>query len=264
MLSTGGTAKTLREAGLDVKDVADYTGHPEMMDGRVKTLHPKVHGGLLSIRNNAVHDKACADHGVTHIDMVCVNLYPFQATVAKGSAFPDCVENIDIGGPAMIRSGSKNHESVTVLTDPKQYAKVIEELKANGGCTSMKTRRTLAAAAYAHTSAYDSAIANWFAAQNEETPAVVTRAYELDFPLKYGCNPHQTPANIYRMSGGNLPFKVSFLFHINICSFRFHIHIHLIFCKDCFILARLHMLDPSSSLLPHTASSAEVYKALSY
>lgn len=165
VLSTGGTAKALRDAGLDVKDVADYTGHPEMMDGRVKTLHPKVHGGLLSIRNNATHDKACADHGITHIDMVCVNLYPFQATVAKGAAFPDCVENIDIGGPAMIRSGSKNHESVTVLTHPSQYAKVIEELKANSGATTMKTRRSLAAAAYAHTASYDSAIANWFAAQ---------------------------------------------------------------------------------------------------
>jgi len=208
VLSTGGTAKALRDAGLDVKDVSEYTMHPEMMDGRVKTLHPKVHGGLLSIRNNAVHDKACADHGIQHIDMVCVNLYPFQATVAKGADFPTCVENIDIGGPAMIRSGSKNHESVTVLTDPSQYAKVIEELKANGGATTMKTRRSLAAAAYAKTAAYDSAIANWFAAQNEETPAVMTRAYELDFPLKYGCNPHQLPANIYKMAGGNLPFKV--------------------------------------------------------
>ena len=111
VLSTGGTAKALRDAGLDVKDVSEYTGHPEMMDGRVKTLHPKVHGGLLSIRNNAVHDKACTDHGIQHIDMVCVNLYPFQATVAKGADFPTCIENIDIGGPAMIRSGSKNHES---------------------------------------------------------------------------------------------------------------------------------------------------------
>ena len=243
MLSTGGTAKALRDAGCDVKDVSEYTGHPEMMDGRVKTLHPKVHGGLLSIRGKDTHDKACADHGIQHIDMVCVNLYPFQATVAKGAAFPECVENIDIGGPAMIRSGSKNHDSVTVLTDPKQYARVIEELKANGGCTTLKTRRSLAAAAYSHTAAYDSAIANWFAAQvtvraaracmrtqrhrarpqyappassllspplpqNEETPAVVTRAYELDFPLKYGCNPHQLPSNIYRMAGGSLPFKV--------------------------------------------------------
>ena len=165
VLSTGGTAKALRDAGLDVKDVSDYTLHPEMMDGRVKTLHPKVHGGLLSIRNNAVHDKACADHGIQHIDMVCVNLYPFQATVAKGAAFPECVENIDIGGPAMIRSGSKNHESVTVLTDPAQYARVIAEMKANDGATTLKTRRSLAAAAYAKTAAYDSAIANWFAAE---------------------------------------------------------------------------------------------------
>ena len=150
-----------------------------MMDGRVKTLHPKVHGGLLSIRDNATHDKACAEHGIQHIDMVCVNLYPFQATVAKGSDFPTCIENVDIGGPAMIRSGSKNHNHVTVLTDPSQYAKVIEELRANAGATTLKTRRSLAAAAYAKTAAYDSAIANWFAAQNDETPAVMTRAYEL-------------------------------------------------------------------------------------
>uniref|UniRef100_A0A7S4NFP7 MGS-like domain-containing protein n=1 Tax=Guillardia theta TaxID=55529 RepID=A0A7S4NFP7_GUITH len=208
VLSTGGTAKALKEAGLPVTDVSDYTGFPEMMDGRVKTLHPKVHGALLSIRNNPEHEKACKEHGIEYIDMLVVNLYPFQATVAKGADFDTCIENVDIGGPAMIRAASKNHPSVTVITSVTQYAKVIEEMKQHDGCTTLKTRRSLAAAAYAHTAAYDAAISTWFAEQNQETPAVVTRAYDLAFPLKYGCNPHQLPANIYSMSGGALPFKV--------------------------------------------------------
>lgn len=179
-----------------------------MMDGRVKTLHPKVHGGLLAIRGNPDHEKACADHGIDKIDMLVVNLYPFQENVRKGSDFGMCVENIDIGGPAMIRAASKNHPSVTVITDPKQYATVIEDLKAQNGCTTMKTRRSLAAAAFAKCAAYDAAVATWFAAQNEETPTTVTRGYELALPLKYGCNPHQLPANIYSLSGDSLPFKV--------------------------------------------------------
>jgi len=208
VLSTGGTAKTLKDAGLPVTDVSDYTGFPEMMDGRVKTLHPKVHGGLLSIRGNEEHEKACADHGIDKIDLLVVNLYPFQSTVAKGADFDNCVENVDIGGPAMIRGASKNNNAVTVVTDVKQYARVIEEMKANNGCTSLKTRRSLAAAAFAHTAAYDAAISTWFAAQNGEEPAVTTRAYELAFPLKYGCNPHQVPASIYSIHGASLPFKV--------------------------------------------------------
>eukprot|EP00283_Hemiselmis_rufescens_P005866 CAMPEP_0173426594 /NCGR_PEP_ID=MMETSP1357-20121228/6021_1 /TAXON_ID=77926 /ORGANISM="Hemiselmis rufescens, Strain PCC563" /LENGTH=610 /DNA_ID=CAMNT_0014390297 /DNA_START=1 /DNA_END=1833 /DNA_ORIENTATION=+ len=208
VLSTGGTAKALKDAGLPVTDVSDYTGFPEMMDGRVKTLHPKVHGGLLAIRGNAEHEKACVDHSIDKIDMLVVNLYPFQETVAKGGDFANCIENVDIGGPAMIRAASKNHPSVTVITDCKQYPKVIEELKSNAGATTMKTRRSLAAAAFALTAAYDSAVANWFAAQNEEEPVITTRAYQTAFPLKYGCNPHQLPANIFSMHGGTLPFKV--------------------------------------------------------
>lgn len=208
VLSTGGTAKALKEAGLPVTDVSDYTGFPEMMDGRVKTLHPKVHGGLLAIRGNAEHEKACVDHKIDHIDMLVVNLYPFQETVAKGGDFANCVENVDIGGPAMIRGACKNHPSVVVLTSTSQYAKVIEEMKSLNGCTTMKTRRSLAAAGFALTSAYDAAIATWFAAQNEEEPQVVTRAYEVAFPLKYGNNPHQLPAQILKMHGSTLPFKV--------------------------------------------------------
>jgi len=208
VLSTGGTAKALKEAGLPVTDVSDYTGFPEMMDGRVKTLHPKVHGGLLALRGNADHEKACTDHGIDKIDMLVVNLYPFQATVAKGADFDTCIENIDIGGPAMIRGAAKNHPFVTVLTNVDQYAKVIEELNTNKGSTTLKTRRTLAAAAYSHCAAYDSAVSTWFSAQNNEEPAVTTRAYELAFPLKYGCNPHQLPANIYSLHGATLPFKV--------------------------------------------------------
>jgi phosphoribosylaminoimidazolecarboxamide formyltransferase/IMP cyclohydrolase len=191
-----------------VTDVSDYTGFPEMMDGRVKTLHPKVHGGLLAIRGNADHEKSCKEHSIDMIDMLVVNLYPFQDTVNKGADFAMCVENVDIGGPAMIRAASKNHPSVVVLTDTKQYAKVIEELKTNKGCTTMKTRRSLAAAAFAHTAAYDAAISTWFAAQNNEEPAIVTRPYQLAFPLKYGCNPHQLPANIYSLNGASLPFRI--------------------------------------------------------
>jgi len=208
VLSTGGTAKALADAGLPVTDVSDYTKFPEMMDGRVKTLHPKVHGGLLAIRGNPEHEKACTDHGIDKIDMLIVNLYPFQENVKKGSDFAMCVENVDIGGPAMIRAASKNHPSVVVITDPKQYAGVIEDLKSKDGCTTMKTRRSLAAAAFAKCAAYDSAIANWFAEQNGEEPVIMTRAYEPAFPLKYGCNPHQLPAQIYSMNGGSLPFKV--------------------------------------------------------
>jgi len=208
VLSTGGTAKTLKEAGLAVTDVADYTGFPEMMDGRVKTLHPKVHGGLLAIRGNEEHEKACVDHKIDKIDMLIVNLYPFQETVAKGGDFENCIENVDIGGPAMIRGAAKNHPSVTVITNVTQYAQVIAELKANGGSTTMKTRRSLAAAAFSLTAAYDAAVATWFTAQNQEEPTIVTRGYELAFPLKYGCNSHQVPANIYSLHGAKLPFKV--------------------------------------------------------
>ena len=162
ILSTGGSAKALREAGVAVKEVSDHTGFPEILDGRVKTLVPQVHGGLLGRRDRPEHLQQMRDHNIAPIDLVAVNLYPFEATVARGAAFEDCIENIDIGGPAMIRSAAKNHAAVAVLTAPEHYAQVLAELEAHGG-TTLSTRRSLAAQAYARTAAYDAAISGWFA-----------------------------------------------------------------------------------------------------
>ena len=163
LISTGGTAAALRNAKLPVKEVADLTSFPEMLDGRVKTLHPKVHGGLLGIRGNAEHEKAMADHGIVPIDLVVVNLYPFEETIAKTTDFETCIENIDIGGPAMIRGAAKNHAGVAVVVDTEDYATVIEDIKANKGAVSDDLRKRLAARAYARTAAYDAAISAWFA-----------------------------------------------------------------------------------------------------
>src|SRR3954451_9842925 len=172
LVSTGGTAKAIADAGLKVRDVSDLTGFPEMMDGRVKTLHPKVHGGLLAIRDNAEHAASMKDHGIAPIDLLVVNLYPFEATVAKGAAYDDCIENIDIGGPAMIRAAAKNHGDVAVVVEPDDYAAVLAALAANGGATTLTLRKTLAAKAYARTAAYDAAISNWFAATlGDDAPA---------------------------------------------------------------------------------------------
>ena len=156
LLSTGGSAKLLAENGIPVREVADYTGFPEMMDGRVKTLHPKVHGGLLGLRDK--HADAMAQHGIGAIDLLVVNLYPFEETVAKGGDFDECIENIDIGGPAMIRSAAKNHKFVTVVVEAADYKAVIDDMIAHGGATTEATRRRLAAKAYARTASYDSAI----------------------------------------------------------------------------------------------------------
>jgi phosphoribosylaminoimidazolecarboxamide formyltransferase/IMP cyclohydrolase len=195
ILSTGGSAKALRDAGVKVKEVSDHTGFPEILDGRVKTLVPQIHGGILGRRDSASHLAQMAEHDIAPIDLVAVNLYPFEATVARGAAFEDCIENIDIGGPAMIRSAAKNHDSVAILTAPEHYAAVLAELAAHGG-TKLATRRNLAAAAYARTAAYDSAISAWFAAQNgEEYPATqVTLSGTLKQTLRYGENPHQSAA----------------------------------------------------------------------
>ncbi|MBN9012735.1 MAG: bifunctional phosphoribosylaminoimidazolecarboxamide formyltransferase/IMP cyclohydrolase, partial [Rhizobiales bacterium] len=165
LVSTGGTAKAIAAAGLKVRDVSELTGFPEMMDGRVKTLHPKVHGGLLAIRDNAEHAKAMTDHGIAPIDLLVVNLYPFEATVDKGAPYEDCIENIDIGGPAMIRAAAKNHDDVAVVVEASDYQAVLDELAANNGATTLALRRRLAAKAYARTAAYDAAISNWFAVQ---------------------------------------------------------------------------------------------------
>ncbi len=198
LVSTGGTRKTLSDAGLKVLDVSDLTGFPEMMDGRVKTLHPAVHGGLLAIRGNPEHVAAMQAHRIGAIDLLVVNLYPFEATVARGADFATCVENIDIGGPAMIRAAAKNYDDVAVLVDTDDYAAVLDELAQHGGKTTLKLRRRLAAKAYARTAAYDAAIANWFAAQLQETaPAYRAVGGRLIEQLRYGENPHQT-ASFYR------------------------------------------------------------------
>ncbi|MBM3503963.1 MAG: bifunctional phosphoribosylaminoimidazolecarboxamide formyltransferase/IMP cyclohydrolase [Alphaproteobacteria bacterium] len=195
LVSTGGSARTLRDAGLAVREVAELTGFPEMLDGRVKTLHPKVHGGLLGRRDKADHRDAMAQHGIGAIDLVVVNLYPFEATVAAGAAFDDCIENIDIGGPAMIRSAAKNHAFVTVLVDPADYPAVSSEMERSGGATSPELRRRLAAKAYARTGAYDAAIAGWFAGQlGEMFPERLVVAGERRQLLRYGENPHQQAA----------------------------------------------------------------------
>ena len=195
IVSTGGTARTLADAGLAVRDIAELTGFPEMMDGRVKTLHPKVHGGLLAVRGKAEHEQAMAGHGIPAIDLIAVNLYPFEATVAAGAGFDDCIENIDIGGPSMVRAAAKNHASVTVITDPGDYAAVLEEMKAGKGATSRATRRRLAAKAYARTAAYDAAISAWFADQvGEQAPLHRAFAGTLVQQLRYGENPHQSAA----------------------------------------------------------------------
>jgi phosphoribosylaminoimidazolecarboxamide formyltransferase/IMP cyclohydrolase len=200
LVSTGGTAKALRDAGLAVKDVSDLTGFPEMMDGRVKTLHPKVHGGLLALRDNAEHLAAMEAHDIGPIDLVVVNLYPFEATVAKGASREEIIENIDIGGPSMVRSAAKNHGFVTILTDPADYLTLVEEMNANDGATSQAFRTRMAGKAYARTAAYDSAIASWFAfspaASDAPTlfPETLPMAFKRADTLRYGENPHQAAA----------------------------------------------------------------------
>jgi phosphoribosylaminoimidazolecarboxamide formyltransferase/IMP cyclohydrolase len=200
LVSTGGTAKALRDAGLAVKDVSELTGFPEMMDGRVKTLHPTVHGGLLALRDNAEHVAAMEAHGIGAIDLVVVNLYPFEATVAKGASREEVIENIDIGGPSMVRSAAKNHGFVTILTDPADYPTLIAEMEANGGATTQAFRTRMAGKAYARTAAYDSAIASWFAfspAASDEPmlfPETLPLAFKRADTLRYGENPHQSAA----------------------------------------------------------------------
>ena len=195
LISTGGTAKALRDAGLQVTDVSEVTGFPEIMDGRVKTLHPKIHGGLLGVRDK--HADAMRAHGIEAIDLLVSNLYPFEATVAKGASFDEAIENIDVGGPAMIRAAAKNHEWVTVIVDPEDYALVLGEIAAGG--VSGETRRKLAQIAFARTAAYDSAVSNWLAEQraksgDAEPPRRRSFAGVLRQKLRYGENPHQEAA----------------------------------------------------------------------
>jgi phosphoribosylaminoimidazolecarboxamide formyltransferase/IMP cyclohydrolase len=201
IVSTGGTAKLLKEKGVAVRDVADLTGFPEMMDGRLKTLHPVVHGGLLAVRGNAQHEASQKEHGIGNIDLLVVNLYPFRETVASGADFDTCIENIDIGGPAMIRAGAKNHAAVTVVVDAADYDKVLGDIEEHGGATCSKLRRKLAQKAYAHTAAYDGAISNWLGAvidHPEGKAEGFPRTFSVQFgkaqEMRYGENPHQNAA----------------------------------------------------------------------
>jgi phosphoribosylaminoimidazolecarboxamide formyltransferase/IMP cyclohydrolase len=218
IVSTGGTAATLAKAGVRTLPIEELTGFPEMMDGRVKTLHPRVHGGLLAVRSNAAHVAAMEEHGIGAIDLVCVNLYPFEATVARpGIAEHEAVEQVDIGGPSMLRSAAKNFESVTVVTDPVQYARVLGEMAANGGATTAALRRELAHAVFARTAAYDAAIARWMGANGfggagggegaGAFPRDVTLRLELADELRYGENPHQRGA-VYADAGAHGPSVV--------------------------------------------------------
>ncbi len=196
LVSTGGTARALRDAGLMVRDVSDLTGFPEMMDGRVKTLHPMVHGGLLAVRDNPAHAAAMAEHGIGAIDLVVVNLYPFEATVMRGASRDEIIENIDIGGPSMVRSAAKNHAFVTIVTDPEDYAALLAELDGKDGATGTEFRKLMAARAFAATAAYDAMISQWFAFADQqqlfpEMLAVTGRRVE---ELRYGENPHQRAA----------------------------------------------------------------------
>jgi phosphoribosylaminoimidazolecarboxamide formyltransferase / IMP cyclohydrolase len=195
LVSTGGTRKELSEAGLAVIEVSDMTGFPEMMDGRVKTLHPAVHGGLLAIRSNAGHTEAMRAHRIRPIDLLVVNLYPFEKTVARGAGFDDCIENIDVGGPAMIRAAAKNHGDVAVIVEPTDYTALLDEFARHSAMTTLTLRRRLAAKAFARTAAYDAAIANWFANElGDDAPDFRSFGGRLIEELRYGENPHQSAA----------------------------------------------------------------------
>ncbi len=204
LLSTGGSAKAMRDAGLTVKDVSEVTGFPEMMDGRVKTLHPKVHGGLLALRDNADHVAAMQEHGIGPIDLLVVNLYPFEATVAAGADYDTCIENIDIGGPAMIRAAAKNHGDVTVIVDVEDYDKLLGDMDKHNGGTCSKFRKRRAQIAYARTAAYDAAVSNWMAdAIGFETPRRRAIAGQVKQSLRYGENSHQKA--VFYTDGSNRP-----------------------------------------------------------
>ena len=210
IISTGGTAKTLRDAGITVRDVSEITGFPEMMDGRVKTLHPRVHGGLLAIRDHPEHVAAMEQHGIEPIDIVVVNLYPFAETIRRpGVTREEAIEQIDIGGPAMIRSGAKNARDVAVVVSAEQYARVIDELKANNGALSLQTRNTLAQKAFEHTAQYDIMLSSYLAASTETLPDRLSFTMKKISDLRYGENPHQIAA-LYQtsMSGGSANAEV--------------------------------------------------------
>ena len=192
ILSTGGSARTLGEAGIEVKEVADHTGFPEMMDGRVKTLHPKIHGGILALRENADHQASMRQNKILPIDLVVINLYPFEETLAGGAGSHEIIENIDIGGPAMIRSAAKNYGDVIVIVDPADYLALMEEMNANRGGTTLAFRSAMAGKAFARTAAYDAAIANWLQGEETGLPERIFFSGDRAQELRYGENPHQT------------------------------------------------------------------------
>ena len=197
IISTGGTAKTLKDSGIKVVDISEYTGFPEMMDGRLKTLHPLVHGGMLAIRDNAEHVEAMKKHGIKPIDMLVVNLYRFEETIAKGASLDEAIENIDIGGPAMVRAASKNYKYVSVVTDTAQYSKIIAEMKQSGGSVSEATNFELARDAFSLTARYDAAISNYLQGIDVEEgqfPLTYTVQYKRSQIMRYGENPHQKAA----------------------------------------------------------------------
>ena len=195
IVSTGGTRKALTGAGLPVREVSDLTGFPELMDGRLKTLHPKIHGGLLAIRENPEHEAAMLAHGIAPIDILVVNLYPFETTIGSGASFADCIENIDIGGPAMIRAAAKNFNDVAVVVDSGDYPRILDELTRHGGATAKELRQELAQKAFARTAVYDAAISNWLAEEmNLTAPPYRAFGGKLASSLRYGENPHQSAA----------------------------------------------------------------------
>ncbi|MCY4053089.1 MAG: bifunctional phosphoribosylaminoimidazolecarboxamide formyltransferase/IMP cyclohydrolase, partial [Hyphomicrobiales bacterium] len=194
IVATGGTARALEQAGIPILDVSDVTEFPEMMDGRLKTLHPRIHGGLLARRNNPVHRKDMSAHGIEGIDLLVVNLYPFEKTLERNAGEEELIENIDIGGPAMIRAAAKNHEHVCVVTSPREYPVLLAELQVHDGSTGLAFRRHLAALAFRRTALYDAAISGWMASPDDEMPSLSPSAGILSHPLRYGENPHQRAA----------------------------------------------------------------------
>src|SRR3954451_11178808 len=203
LVSTGGTATELASAGLDVRSVEDFTGFPEIMDGRVKTLHPRLYAGLLAVRSDQSHVDAAQEHDIEYVDLVCVNLYPFERSVARRLPEDEIIENIDIGGPTMIRAAAKNHAFAAVVTSPESYDAVLDELRTSGGLLSTTTRESLAAEAFAYTARYDTAVARWFAEKSEDFPPLHVRAYEKVADLPYGENPHQR-ASYYHEVGARM------------------------------------------------------------
>ena len=246
LVSSGGTAATLREAGLQVTAVEEVTGSPEMLDGRVKTLHPRIHAGILADRRKPEHEAQLAEHGIEPFDLVVVNLYPFRETVASGAGPEDVIEKIDIGGPAMVRAAAKNFASVGVVVSPARYQDVLAELRRDGGL-SLQTRRALAAEAFAHTAAYDAAVASWFARGDEGLPSFVGVALEKVADLRYGENPHQRGALYAEAAGPGVLHGAEVLIQGKEMSFNNWLDVDAAFT----LAADLHPLGTASVIVKH-------------